>query len=101
MKIPRLIIPYEEMVANPVKYAEKMARFVLREDVNEHELKERLLCVKYSSTGGFRRPKKKLGFDPYDDEMKTAINRNIDLLADHLEIEGFNKMPDYKRMPVR
>lgn len=99
--IPRLIIPFEEMVSDPVKYAEKMARFILGENVNEDDLKKRLLCLKYSSMGGFKRPKKHLSFDLYDDEMKVTINRNIDLLAKHLQKEGFSNIPNYKRPLTR
>lgn len=93
--VPKLIFSYESLLQSPIKYAEKIARFVLGDSVNEMELRKRLLCLKESFNGEFKRKKK--SFDPYTQSMKEVMNKNIELFVNDLKNAGFTDIPDYRR----
>ena len=96
--IPKLILSFESMVENPTGHAEKLARFIMGDSLDEADLQERLLCLKMSSSGGFKRPKRSLNFEPYDKDMKIAINDKIALLASVLRESGLTDVPNYSRI---
>ena len=93
--IPKLILSYENIVQNPVKYAEKMARFILGDAISEIDLQERLLCLKQSSNGEFKRRKRPS--DPYYPLLKSVINKYIQLFVNDLKNAGIQDIPDYRR----
>nr|XP_039267939.1 WSC domain-containing protein 2-like [Styela clava] len=95
----KLIFAFEDAVEDPIKYAEKMARFIMGDHIDENDLQNRLLCLQLASTGDFKRKKRPLKFDPFPDEAKIQINEQIELLDSTLQKAGLEPLPDYKRSP--
>lgn len=76
-RLPSLVFSYDELLKNPVLLAEKMARFIMGDTLDENELQCRLSCMYPASNGDFKRTKKYDNFDPYSKEVKVAINSKI------------------------
>lgn len=88
-----LVIYYESVLADVAGPLEKMVRFLgLPVD------KSRLECTKrMSDKSGFHRPHKSLGFDPYNEELTSRIQSNIEN-ARQLILQHYNTtFPKYEK----
>lgn len=91
------MLAYEDVVKDPVGSAEQMARFVMGDSLQETELKARLLCLRLQTRGNFKRKKKRLSFDPYNNESKEKINKEITRLSKILVNHGYKNITHYLR----
>ena len=96
-KLPKLIFSFDDLVNNTILYAEKMARFIMGDKLDEAELEERLTCLRLSYTGDFKRKKQTLGMDPFTTQAKKEINKKIMGLASDLKKAGLKPIKDHTR----
>lgn len=85
---------FEDIAMNPVGEVRTMIEFL---GIRVENLGDRLQCIKSSMTGDFKRPTRKLDFDPFTGSMKENINLFVKKAREILEKKRLPRLPYYER----
>lgn len=73
-----IVIYYENLLENPVREMRRIAEFLkLNSTDHNQNFEKRLICMQLDVKGNFKRPSRKLGFNPFTEEVQMAITDSV------------------------
>ncbi|XP_077966625.1 sialate:O-sulfotransferase 2-like [Styela clava] len=81
-----IVVYFEDLVKNPIKEIRRVVEFLPKEVVgsDEESFERRLMCLNLDLAGKFKRPPRKLNFDPFDISLEKEISKHIKNLSELL-----------------
>ncbi|XP_076813107.1 sialate:O-sulfotransferase 1-like [Clavelina lepadiformis] len=91
-----LVVYYEDVKQDHVRELRRIVDFT---GFKVNKLEERLLCLQLESTGLFKRPPRKDGFNPYSRDQIKLINDTIATLRSYIEkdAKSLPPLPNYEK----
>ncbi|XP_039267940.2 sialate:O-sulfotransferase 2-like [Styela clava] len=96
-----VVVYFEDLVKNSIKEMRRIVEFLPEEIVgsDEESFERRLMCMNLDLVGNFKRPPRKLNFDPFDAFIRNKFDKKIREMDDLLLEHNHPPLPDSYFLP--